>query len=251
MLKERYINDWSPKNDMHKVENNDGVLAKLDYGNEEDFKIHFNYLLPFFLDKRYIKIDNCPLFAIWNNNNQKVLEKMIFCFNKLAKENGFNGIKIISRYDPYGKTNYFDYYFNYEPQFSTLTNRNIFFKIVNRLKKRVFKTNKLQIYNYDKIWKKSLKFAKKNHPKMLYGGFVQYDDTPRRGKRGMVIKNSNPDKFQKYLEELYKISLKQKKEFIFLTAFNEWGEGAYLEPDTINKYDYLKAVSNVINKFNN
>ena len=32
-----------------------GILAKLDYGNEVDWKIHFDYLLPFFKDDRYIK----------------------------------------------------------------------------------------------------------------------------------------------------------------------------------------------------
>ena len=35
---------------------------------------------------------------------------------------------------------------------------------------------------------------------------------------------------------------KQEKEFIFITAWNEWGEGAFLEPDTLNKYECLNVI---------
>ena len=37
----------------------------------------------------------------------------------------------------------------------------------------------------------------------------------------------------------------QNKEFLFLTAWNEWGEGAYLEPDTIFGYEYLNAIKEI------
>lgn len=33
---------------------------------------------------------------------------------------------------------------------------------------------------------------------------------------------------------------------LFLFAWNEWGEGGYLEPDTKNKYGMLEAIKKAI-----
>ena len=56
----------------------------------------------------------------------------------------------------------------------------------------------------------------------------------------------NPQIFEKYLKELVYICKQQNKEYIFLTAWNEWGEGAYLEPDEETGYQYLAAYKRAI-----
>ena len=79
----------------------------------------------------------------------------------------------------------------------------------------------------------------------IMGDFVRYDDTPRRGKEAMIILGETPEKFQKYLSRLYKLCCQHDKPILLLTAWNEWGEGAYLEPDERDKYGFLEAIKKV------
>ena len=44
---------------------NPKILIEQKYNGEEGYKLYFKYLLPFFKDNRYIKIDNKPMFHIY------------------------------------------------------------------------------------------------------------------------------------------------------------------------------------------
>ena len=73
-------------------------------------------------------------------------------------------------------------------------------------------------------------------------GLVNFDDTPRRGNNARIIYGGTPKLFKKYFSRLYRISCEADKELLFITAWNEWGEGAYLEPDKVFRYGFLEAL---------
>ena len=55
------------------------------------------------------------------------------------------------------------------------------------------------------------------------------------------------EKFQRYMTEQIKRTKEvYKKDMLFLFAWNEWGEGGYLEPDECDKYGRLEAVREAI-----
>ncbi|MCI8825527.1 MAG: glycosyl transferase [Lachnospiraceae bacterium] len=250
--------DMSPKYSVGNKEKNntngdDGVLAKLEYGTKSDWKKHFDYLLQFFNDKRYIKINRKPVFIVFNPHNEvDVLNNMFTYWDELAKKNGFDGIFVIGKKNiRHAKIS--DFEVDYEPAVSLISSDKLLMKIYMKfMRKFNNKFHKLNLYDYDKVWKRVLKRAKSERKKtVFYSGFVTFDDTPRRGEQAIIIQNSNPDKFERYFYQLLKLSKLHKKEFVFLTAWNEWGEGAYLEPDEEYEYAYLEAVKKVIEKINN
>ena len=62
----------------------------------------------------------------------------------------------------------------------------------------------------------------------------------RQKNMGLSYINSSPELFEHNLNELKKKY--SSKEFIYINAWNEWGESGYLEPDEKFKYGYLEAL---------
>jgi hypothetical protein len=63
--------------------------------------------------------------------------------------------------------------------------------------------------------------------------FPAWDNTPRRGARGVVVHGATPDRYADWLRrEVERASRRAAGErVVFINAWNEWAEGAYLEPD--------------------
>ena len=242
-------NDWAPLVDgQNKNSIGPQLLIQYTLGEEKDWERHYNYVRNHFLSPKYIKKDNNPVFCIMNYS--KEIERMCNYWQGLARKDGFDGIHYIFKEYRFLNIPSNRYRFCYEPSSSGWDSTSIIERIINRIKKDFRLNNHLQVRNYDKIWSNLLKKAEKlSTPEYYHGAFVSYDDTPRRGtNRGIVVVGDSPEKFQSYMRELIKISESQEKEFIFLTAWNEWGEGAYLEQDTRHGDEYLLALKHAIGK---
>lgn len=230
-------NTWASKFEVEKHAGDDkGILLNQKYGNKVDWEEHFNYLLPFFKDRRYIRIEDKPIFVFYKPDIIICIDQMIEYWNELAEKNGLKGIYFIGSNTL--KKSYLNAIVWQEPQMSlTYVNQET--------------TNiKSTCFSFNKVWQQILSNEPKHDEKVFLGGFVGYDDTPRRGKGGTIIIDSNPEKFKSYFNKLLCKSEVLNSEFIFINAWNEWGEGMYLEPDEKYKYQYLSAIKKVMEQKN-
>lgn len=260
---------WANENwTKHWDGGNNEIIVEQDYGDYDDLINHIDYLCRFFRDKRYIKIDDKPVLVIYKPEIIPNLKKIVDIIKKRVIENGLPGIVLISQYPDYYFSNrnndYFDYHIQFQPKFiqdyeveeKNLMRRKIKHFMLSHnmnqiyqvlLKKYQSKKKKALIHrDYCEDWKKIIDFQVTDE-KLMAGAFVDWDNTPRN-KNGLVYDNANPQLFERFFSSLVKkVNEEYSTEFIFINAWNEWAEGAYLEADEKNQYGYLEAIKRVLN----
>lgn len=220
-------NSWADKFETKEKLNDDGVLIEQRYGREKEWKLHFEYLFPFFKDERYIKLNGRPIFLIYSPKTIPCLPQMIDYWNELAKEKQIPGIYFIGM--------------NCENYIDGLNALMLF--APHMVWQMDAPIEGIRRIDYDKMWKRISNARPIDGIKTYYCGVPNLDDTPRRGRHdGVIFKNFTIDKFYQGMCTIYKKSIIEKNEFVFINAWNEWGEGTQLEPDDEYGYGKLEAV---------
>jgi len=76
-----------------------------------------------------------------------------------------------------------------------------------------------------------------------------WDNTPRRGGAATIYAGATPQKYAAWLRracEQAVANLPEDRTFVFINAWNEWAEGAHLEPGRRYGYAFLNATSRVL-----
>ena len=78
-----------------------------------------------------------------------------------------------------------------------------------------------------------------------------WDNTPRRQRRGYVFLGSTPERYGEWLAEAVRQTRERHppdRRLVFINAWNEWAEGAHLEPDQRYKRAYLEATQEAMRR---
>lgn len=235
------------------------VLIAQEYGDVSDWRNLFEYLLPFFKDPRYIKVGNRPVYQIYKTFDIPCFKEMAEHFNKWALAEGFGGIYFISGKTAAGEERrkecrkLIDGYYYFEPGYSLKYGLskgqklrydisvafNMFCnKFRSEGKRRLERFIPAQwIYNA---------ITNRDYNDNDFPGIIpDWDNTPRRSYKGLVYKGTSPERFKEALSKLQKIKSAHEDDFVYINAWNEWGEGAYIEPDEYRGYAYLEAAGEI------
>jgi Glycosyltransferase WbsX len=213
------------------------ILIEQFYPGLEDYTAHFFEVLPAFKDKRYLKVDEKPIFMIYKPLADDQIKLFITTWRKLALENGLKGVYFV------GHSN--NSQISVENIMTTGVDAVNTFRLDNyQLNHRAFSIrvykylNKFfrgvpQSYSYKKISKYFIDVeidSKENVFPCIVPG---WDHSPRSGKEALVLTESTPEIFGEHVKsalEMVKNRAKDKR-IVFIKSWNEWAEGNYMEPD--------------------
>ena len=227
------------------------ILIEQTYPGDDDHINHFNVLLKAFSDKRYVTIDNKPLFIIYRPQEIPEIRKMIDLWRKLAEKSGLQGLYLVGvSWDPSVSISKYGFDGSVTHKFPPL-NRKVSKKNPVKwvIKEIYFMRGKPTIYSY-----KNIMFELYNHRNSDIEDYPcsipNWDNTPRSGKNGLVFNESNPELFRMHfkmaIDKIKKYSPEHK--IIFIKSWNEWAEGNHLEPDLKFGKGYLNVIKEEVLK---
>ena len=169
------------------------------------------------------------MFRYWNEELEKNGLKKIYIVEFISSKN---------REVSYEET---DSVVEFEPLYTT------FFDIskINLFKRYLCKkTKRIDFQDYNNLWNCILKRRRTYDGLPIQKGcFVGWDNSARKGYDCMIVRGSSPEAFYRNFKKLLSINRQDSSnDFIVINAWNEWSEGAVLEPTKKYGYGYLESI---------
>ncbi|WP_081696946.1 glycoside hydrolase family 99-like domain-containing protein [Megalodesulfovibrio gigas] len=225
--------------------NESEILLEQKYSDEDAAKF-INYLIPFFKDSRYIKIEDRPVLFIYRPSSIADAPRYQEIWKEQCQAAGLKApyvVAVLTR----GASSPTEYAMDaaVERVLHDWTNGN-----VAEMKELVHAYYPLKgsILNYDEV----ANYYMQQQPEFDFTYFrsiiPNFDNTARYGASAILTHQNSPVKFQAWFENLvqYSNTLPPDRQFVVVNAWNEWAEGAHLEPDTRFGYGFLNAIGRAL-----
>jgi len=212
--------------------------------SEEDDRRHIASLLPALLDERAIRVEGKPLFLVYQGRDLPDPARTVEIWQGAAREAGLPGVHLVTvetGWDEGWDASQvgFDGKVLFQPQFS----------ILGRQPRLRLGPGTARVYDYRQACR-----ALADPPPVDYHRYEcvcpSWDNTARRGDDAWVLHNSSPAAYQEWLELAVRRTLEwpASDRLLFLNAWNEWAEGAHLEPDQQHGLAYLEATKTALKR---
>lgn len=230
----------------------DSLLFDPCVGMDDWKKIVHRVITQYFHLPNYVKIDGCPVFAMFNSalfkegfsSDEEAAAAMDY-FREEVRKAGFPGLHLQitpgGGSDPSGKPGG-----GWAADIDLLGINSIAFYNMGKFDCDYITHNEKAKAVRDAV---DGKYGIPLFPTVSIG----WDDTPRfprKGEKHVTRFNQSPEVFAKYLQiakEYADSHRDTQPPFIMINAWNEWVEGSYLLPDKVNGFGYLEAVKDVLN----
>lgn len=232
------------------------LLMEQKYPGEEDYRRHFEFLLKAFRDPRYIRVDNKPLFVIYNPKDLPRSREVITFWKKLAVEAGLPGLYVPGVCDDTLSLNESGLDARIPPQpglFQHLKvdgwhpgeRPNLMVRAFRKVWNKIYPALPFpRIYSYRQKAKMYVNLPRCDD-REIPCAMPNWDNTPRCGKRGVRFIRATPEMYRMVLRKSIADVTDRPPDhrLVFLKSWNEWAEGNYLEPNQRFGHEFLKVTN--------
>ena len=205
-------------------------------------------LLSAFSDSRYIRIEGKPVLIVSHPSLLRDAPVTLRRWRDYATKSGLSGLYIVAAMEREAidaRSAGFDAQVEFPPFQYRLTDVTIQHSLIDS-------DFKGTIYSYQELVDKSTALAEAacvTFRTVLLG----WDQEAVRPGAGESLAGANTALFAKWLKQSCEKTIKRRPEerLIFINAWNDWSNGAYMEPDRKSGYAYLHTASNVLRTYHN
>ena len=238
---------WANENWTRRWDGNEqDVLLAQNY-SPEDARAFIRYLIPFFNDKRYLRVEDRPVLFIYRPASITEPAEYIRAWAEECHAAGLKPpflVAVLTR----GATDPRDFGMDagVERPLHDWTNGNV---TDIRATLHAYEPLKGSVLAYPQV---AQYYMEENEPKeftWFRSILPMWDNTARYGAEAYMLHGSSPELFQTWLEQAIAFSRAQlapDRRFILINAWNEWAEGAHIEPDSRHGYAYLNSIGRAL-----
>lgn len=203
-------------------------------------------LAPLLEDHRYLRVDGKPLLIVYRIDILPDARKTAETWREYCRERGIGEIHLVAAQSfgigdpaPYG----FDAAVEFPPHGLQARQMEDELEFINP-------DFAGRVYDYHDVVNTQL--AKPAPDYRLYQTvFPSWDNEARKPGRGHIFHRASPAAYRRWLASACQHADRHSGDgqLVFINAWNEWAEGAYLEPDRHHGYAYLQATQQVLAQF--
>jgi len=215
------------------------ILISQNYSAEDDIAF-ITYVSKYLIDRRYIRINGRPLLIVYRPSLLPSMMQTTERWRHWCRTNGVGEIHLAytQSFEIVNPAKYgFDSAIEFPPNLGFAPSMRA--KVTNVNKKYTG-----NIFDWQIFMQRSNRYSKKNY-KLFRTVVPSWDNTARRKFQATIFARSNPQDYKLWLIRAIRNTVanytNQNEQLIFINAWNEWAEGAHLEPDKKYGFAYLEA----------
>ncbi|MBM3071003.1 glycoside hydrolase family 99-like domain-containing protein [Lelliottia sp. RWM.1] len=238
---------WANESWTRRFDGTCGEILMEQSDSVESYQAFIDSVIPYMQDSRYIKVAGKPLLTVYRPSFIPDCKNVLQHWRDKCAEAGIGDIHIVGVKEHTWDRDLLSLGFDAQSEFHPGT----LFRHCNDITHTIkFVQPKFEglVLDYEDIVVNK-KYFKYNYETLYRAVMPMWDNTARRDNKGMIFHKSSPALYKTWLQDVIGEANQRKDiedKLIFINAWNEWGEGAYLEPDREYGYAYLQATRDAV-----